>query len=270
VSDEDRDNDAVSAGDDTAEFDVMMRRIRGHKAWWIILPHSTVRYAWEVAITLTLLYVALVIPVLVFFAVDDSVPGWFAANMVVFGLFVVDMVVAFVSAYEDSQSGDIVVDQRAIAVRYLTTWFLLDLCATIPVELIFPSTKAGNVNQLPRVIRLSRAVRVVRLLRLLRLIRLTRFQRAFHALEATCSLAPSTGRLITTLAWALLFFHWFAGVWFFTGLLVSLDGQESWIDVAGILHEPLGQQYIHSFYWSITYVREKGGRMCVMFEFQGR
>lgn len=57
--------------------------------------------------------------------------------------FFADLIVNFLSAYEDSTTGALIVDLKLIAKNYTSTWFMLDLVAIIPVE-IFESLLGGS------------------------------------------------------------------------------------------------------------------------------
>lgn len=51
------------------------------------------------------------------------------------GFFLLDIIINFLSAYENSE-GKTIVNCKSIAVNYLTGWFLLDLSTSIPVQLL--------------------------------------------------------------------------------------------------------------------------------------
>lgn len=58
-----------------------------------------------------------------------------AINWAIFGIFAVDMLIQFNSAYLDENYE--VIDKRKPIIRnYLTTWFFIDLIALIPYEVI--------------------------------------------------------------------------------------------------------------------------------------
>lgn len=49
------------------------------------------------------------------------------------GLFLIDIFINFISAYEDPVTGLPVISLKKIAFNYLTGWFCLDLLAVMPV-----------------------------------------------------------------------------------------------------------------------------------------
>ena len=84
----------------------------------------------------------------------DTLP-WIIVDSFVDLCFLVDMIQNFFYAYYDSD-GNIVVDRKKIAIKYLGTWFALDLIAIIPFNLMFnrEANSVSSVSRIPRVYRL--------------------------------------------------------------------------------------------------------------------
>jgi len=61
--------------------------------------------------------------------------AWLTIDLVIDLFFCVDIVINFFSAIE-SENGDLITDRKQIAIRYLTTWFLLDLASSLPISAI--------------------------------------------------------------------------------------------------------------------------------------
>ena len=59
-------------------------------------------------------------------------------------LFGIDIIVNFLSSYEDPATGLPVISLKAIALNYLTGWFMLDLLAVLPVQLIEKMLEGGS------------------------------------------------------------------------------------------------------------------------------
>jgi len=53
--------------------------------------------------------------------------------MFVDALFLIDIIINFVSAYEDPSTGLPIISLKKIAVNYVTGWFILDILAIMPV-----------------------------------------------------------------------------------------------------------------------------------------
>lgn len=92
----------------------------------LILPHSRLSQISGMVMSLLLLWSATITPYRVSFDVDDSSQVLDSIETLISGLFAVDIVFSFLSAYYDSDN-KLVIDKRKIARRYLTSWFLIDL-----------------------------------------------------------------------------------------------------------------------------------------------
>ena len=109
---------------------------------------------------------------------DVAPPTWVYIDTVLDFLFIIDMILNFFTAIEND-NGDIIIDRKKIALRYLQSWFMIDLTSSIPITLIqhiatsresLVDPQSNLVNL--RIIKLTRLPRLYRLLRLLKLIRL--------------------------------------------------------------------------------------------------
>lgn len=99
----------------------------------IILPDNKYKQQWDVTLSISLLYVGVIVPLRVAFYEKMS------TSMIIFEsmidvLFATDIVLTFLTGYEKNKQ--IEVKHKAIAQRYLRGWFILDLLATIPFQLV--------------------------------------------------------------------------------------------------------------------------------------
>lgn len=81
-------------------------------------------------------------------------------------VFLMDMIVSFRTAYL-APDGEPVTNPADIAIRYLKGSFLVDLCSTVPVDLIM--LLVGGPGGLLRSTKLLRTLRLLRLARLMKL-----------------------------------------------------------------------------------------------------
>lgn len=146
----------------------------------VIMPESNFKKLWNVIIIILLAYTATYVPFKVSF-VDETSPGLFAWDLVVDGLFMIDIFVNFLAAYEDKE--DIIeVRVSKIAKQYIKSWFFLDLVATIPFQLFEDQLTGGDRGnaqnaKLLRLARLPRLYRLLRILRLFKMIRLVKYNK---------------------------------------------------------------------------------------------
>ncbi|KAJ6656471.1 hypothetical protein lerEdw1_003759 [Lerista edwardsae] len=174
------------------------------KSPFILLHYGTFKAGWDGLILLATLYVAVTVPYSVCFSgiKDDGLPESARAppsvcDLSVEILFILDIVLNFRTTFV-SKSGQVVFDPHAIFLHYLTRWFVLDLLAALPFDLLY----AFKVN----VYFGAHLLKTVRLLRLLRLLpNLDRYSQ-YSAVVLTL--------LMTVFA---LLAHWVACVWYFIG-----------------------------------------------------
>ncbi|KAF6262699.1 hypothetical protein COO60DRAFT_586187 [Scenedesmus sp. NREL 46B-D3] len=101
----------------------------------VILPEGSFRTAWMQIQLAVAMYIIWVTPVRVGFNIpSEGLWFWFEGMIDLF--FYIDLALNFFTAYEDSLTGDIITDHRAIARRYLKGWFAIDVLATFPVDYI--------------------------------------------------------------------------------------------------------------------------------------
>jgi potassium channel len=90
--------------------------------------------------------------------VEDPL-GWVIVDAIVDILFGIDIFVSFFSAYYDGKD-NLITDRKAIAKKYIRSWFLIDITAILPLSYILSSPK---YNQLIRLARLPKLYRLVKM-----------------------------------------------------------------------------------------------------------
>ncbi|CAM5168742.1 unnamed protein product [Eretmochelys imbricata] len=192
------------------------------KSPFILLHYGAFKAGWDGLILLATLYVAVTVPysVCVGAGSDEGLTAGrgppSVCDLCVEILFILDIVLNFRTTFV-SKSGQVVFDPRAIFLHYLTSWFLLDLVAALPFDLLY----AFKVN----VYFGAHLLKTVRLLRLLRLLpNLDRYSQ-YSAVVLT----------LLMIVFALLA-HWVACVWFFIGQL-EIESSRAELPEIGWLQE---------------------------------
>jgi hypothetical protein len=107
---------------------------------FVIYPESRWRKRWELFITFLLLYACCATPyILAFEDSQGSIETWTDVvdlEFVVDVFFFFDLVANFFFAYYNNEL-DLVDDKKKIAMRYMKSWFLVDLMAVFPFDTIF-------------------------------------------------------------------------------------------------------------------------------------
>ncbi|BAT00278.1 Os07g0175400 [Oryza sativa Japonica Group] len=101
---------------------------------FIVSPYDRRYELWNNYLILLVVYSAWVTP-FEFGFVPEPAGALAAADNAVNAFFAVDIVLTFFVAYTDPKTFLLQDDPRKIALRYITTWFVLDVVATIPTEL---------------------------------------------------------------------------------------------------------------------------------------
>uniref|UniRef100_A0A668AW70 Voltage-gated delayed rectifier potassium channel KCNH4 n=1 Tax=Myripristis murdjan TaxID=586833 RepID=A0A668AW70_9TELE len=186
------------------------------KSKFILLHFSTFKAGWDWLILLATFYVAVTVPYNVCFIGDDDMTrSTTASDIVVELLFIIDIVLSFRTTYV-SKSGQVIFDARLICIHYLTTWFIIDLVAALPFDLLY-AFKVSVVS----VVHLLKTVRLLRLLRLLQ--KLDRYSQ------------HSTVVLTLLMFVFALVAHWMACIWYIIGKMEIEANAYSW--EIGWLHE---------------------------------
>ncbi len=191
-------------------------------AWYLLHPDSTRIFAWDIVVTLALVYTATITPAEVAFAEPHDDPSscatapLYVINRLIDCLFVLDMAKEFVLVYRTSTSTGVVVDSRwetrpsRIARRYVCgQWFVVDVLSIVPsfFELDCASEESQAAD--PATGGIS-AMRVVRILRLGKLVRLLRASRILKRAQTRIALDYATISLWTLSFSILVLTHWVA------------------------------------------------------------
>lgn len=139
----------------------------------IFFPVAPTKKTWDAIVMALILYSVVMVPYRVCF--DAGAEG----RMLVFEIavsltFCMDLVLTFNTAFLEGDRW--IIDRMAIAVNYVNGWFIIDLLASIPVELIVMVSDSEGADELGMSqLRILRGLRMVRLLRLLKLLKLDEY-----------------------------------------------------------------------------------------------
>ena len=111
-----------------------------------------------------------------------------------------DIALNFRTTYIDSHTGDEVTDRRRLALHYLRSWFVLDLVASVPIELFVriegAATGEGDganlggfvvAPQEAKPLKLLKMGKLIRALRMIRLARTGKFAVLAERVEDQCT-----------------------------------------------------------------------------------
>ncbi|XP_013186595.2 potassium voltage-gated channel subfamily H member 8 isoform X6 [Amyelois transitella] len=166
---------------------------------FIISHYGVFKTFWDWLILIATFYVAVVVPYNASF-VDEGHPRIsVTSDVVVEALFIVDIVLNFRTTFV-SKKGEVVSDSKAIALNYIRTWFVVDLLAALPFDLLYASDVYSGAESTHGNVHLVKLTRLLRLARLLQ--KMDRYSQ-YSALILTLLMLSFT-----------LLAHWLACIWF--------------------------------------------------------
>lgn len=175
-------------------------------------------------------------------------------HLVIDGVFMMDVVLNFFTAYVENDH--LVKDLRKISQKYLTTWCLLDVVSSLPVDYIEPLLAGGF-----GILRSLKLIKTLRLFRLLKLVRVLRLSRKQENIVFTTQqlLSPSAIRLCQLMGKIVFMAHIIACIWYSmnhcrTGASyedVNLQDEVTydWVECGG--SQP-ASRYLASLYFTVT------------------
>ena len=136
-------------------------------------------------------------------------------------MFITDVMMNFIIGYEDEDRNS-EFRLKKIAVKYVTSWFTLDLVACLPFDKLLaigstPALTSGVVNEnesANKLLRLARLPRLYRLIRIVRLLRLLKMGGSFKKIFELMKINHGVSKLIGVLVTILFLIHMTACLWF--------------------------------------------------------
>ncbi|TGZ33058.1 Potassium voltage-gated channel subfamily H member 7 [Temnothorax longispinosus] len=227
--------EVLSLGADVLpEYKLQSPRI--HK--WTILHYSPFKAVWDWIILLLVMYTAIFTPYVAAFVLSDpdynsrknkkySDDPIVIIDFIVDVTFIVDIIINFRTTFVNSND-EVVSHPGKIAVHYLKGWFIIDLVAAIPFDLLLVGSDTDETTTLIGLLKTARLLRLVRVAR--------KIDRYSEYGAAVLLLLMATFALIA---------HWMACIWYAIGNAErpTLKSKVGWLD---ILANDTHQFYFHN------------------------
>ncbi|XP_076044307.1 uncharacterized protein LOC143027138 [Oratosquilla oratoria] len=235
----------LNSGDDESEKKVLslgadvlpeykLQSPRIHK--WTILHYSPFKAVWDWIILLLVIYTAIFTPYVAAFLLNEEATRRknhqdpyddpiVIIDLLVDIMFMVDIVINFRTTYVN-HNDEVVSHPAKIALHYLRGWFIIDVVAAIPFDLLL----VGDPEETTTLIGLLKTARLLRLVRVAR-----KIDRYSEYGAAVLLLLMATFALIA---------HWLACIWYAIGNAErpGLEHKIGWLDhLANATH-----QFYHS------------------------
>lgn len=203
---------------------------------------------WSFVLLGCMLWTATIMPYrLCFF--EEAYDVWFGLDMFVDGIFMLDILITFNSAYEE-RANIIIYDRKKIALKYAKGWLFFDLFACIPFQL-FMSEDGGNYNRLVRLARIPRIYRLVRIVRLVRVFRLVKNQGFFTKISNLLKMNAGIMRMLKFSVTTILIVHIVGCFWYYIAKIEEFS-PDTWVIRHNIENESNEEKYLASVYWVFT------------------
>ncbi|XP_013778933.1 potassium voltage-gated channel subfamily H member 8-like [Limulus polyphemus] len=135
------------------------------KSKFILSHYGVFKTCWDWLILIATFYVAIMVPYSAAFRdtnISPSVNRTIITDVIVEALFIIDIVINFRTTFVNKK-GEVVAKPKSIAIHYLRGWFLVDLLAAMPFDLLYVA-HLYNRDTSMHLLKLTRLLRLARLL----------------------------------------------------------------------------------------------------------
>ncbi|XP_055947340.1 potassium voltage-gated channel subfamily H member 2-like isoform X4 [Argiope bruennichi] len=229
---------------------------------WTILHYSPFKAVWDWIILLLVMYTAIFTPYVAAFLLseekadkrnkkygDDPIV---VIDLLVDVMFIIDIIINFRTTYVNSND-EVISHPGKIAVHYLRGWFIIDVVAAIPFDLLFLGSETDETTTLIGLLKTARLLRLVRVAR-----KIDRYSEYGAAVL-----------LLLVAAFALIA-HWLACIWYAIGNAERpfLQNKIGWLDhLAKDTEQPynnshggpsIKSKYVTALYFTFTSLTSVG------------
>uniref|UniRef100_H2RQX2 Potassium voltage-gated channel subfamily H member 7 n=1 Tax=Takifugu rubripes TaxID=31033 RepID=H2RQX2_TAKRU len=203
-----------------------------------ILHYSPFKAVWDWLILLLVIYTAILTPYSAAFLLNGqeeqrrrecgySCSPLNMVDLIVDIMFIIDILINFRTTYVN-QNEEVVSDPARIAIHYFKGWFLIDMVAAIPFDLLIFGSGSDETTTLIGLLKTARLLRLVRVAR-----KLDRYSEYGAAV------------LMLLMCIFALIAHWLACIWYAIGNVEKpyLEHKIGWLDNLGV---SIGKRYNYS------------------------
>lgn len=258
------------------EISVRIGSLRNHDEMekvprFILHPHSGMRIGWDVCSMILLFYSVVMVPLKAGFDFEaangcspdftQQVWHWYT-DLLVDVMFMGDVLFNLRTAYwHKEQKKQLVTNGWSIFKNYLKGFFVIDVIACIPMDLIllpYCDVKGSSSNNM---LRAPSVIKKLRMLRVVRLLRVTRIKRFFERIRDKLHIHPGYLRLIKFSFFVSLVAHYNACIFFYIGESYKAGDSPTWTnskimsgtsEITEVENLSITEQYWISLYWSLT------------------
>ena len=250
--------------DDThIDWEDVMRQDLSEMPCYIFMPSAWYIIVWDLYEMLVLVFIAFYVPYRAVFVTPPLSLAWQWIEYLITATFVLTIFLNFTTAYFDHDSR-LIFSPKAIAIKYMQGFFIIDLLSTIPWEHLGKNMESADAfSKLPRLLRFFRIARLFRLLKI------HKIQVFVEHLETQFNVHQGFSRLFSITFLVLIVTHCVGCLWFAIGNATSevdddvecyaADDDEwdvaplcSWVQLHGLVASSNYDQYVASLYWALS------------------
>ncbi|XP_062988161.1 potassium voltage-gated channel subfamily H member 6 [Elgaria multicarinata webbii] len=216
---------------------------------WTILHYSPFKAVWDWLILLLVIYTAVFTPYSAAFLLNEeheekrsdcsyTCDPLYIIDLIVDIMFIVDIIINFRTTYVNIND-EVVSHPAKIAIHYFKGWFLIDMVAAIPFDLLIFRSGSDETTTLIGLLKTARLLRLVRVAR--------KLDRYSEYGAAVLFLLMCTFALIA---------HWLACIWYAIGNVERpyMEHKIGWLDNLG---DQIGKRYNDSDLSSGPSIKDK-------------
>uniref|UniRef100_A0A803TTQ2 Potassium voltage-gated channel subfamily H member 6 n=1 Tax=Anolis carolinensis TaxID=28377 RepID=A0A803TTQ2_ANOCA len=216
---------------------------------WTILHYSPFKAVWDWLILLLVIYTAVFTPYSAAFLLNEEqeeklsecsykCDPLYIIDLIVDIMFIVDIIINFRTTYVNIND-EVVSHPAKIAIHYFKGWFLIDMVAAIPFDLLIFRNGSDETTTLIGLLKTARLLRLVRVAR--------KLDRYSEYGAAVLFLLMCTFALIA---------HWLACIWYAIGNVERpyMEHKIGWLDNLG---DQIGKRYNDSDLSSGPSIKDK-------------
>jgi len=225
---------------------------------FVFHPYEPVRLGWDAIVMIIMIYCIVQIPYRICFEMDEAANNtWSKVDLTADIFFMIDICLQFNTGYINKSQ--FICSRRKIAMKYIKSWFIIDVITSIPFDMIFSSIR-GNIQTLAKLLRIARIARLIKLLRLARVVNLmTQWEDNSHH-----SMKHTTLKLLKFLSLVFIIAHVIACAWvgicnmYRSGYDRSFENyygypEDCWmVRFQSTYATPNGTRYLRALYWAFT------------------
>eukprot|EP00941_MAST-03F_sp_MAST-3F-sp1_P000449 g449.t1 len=191
----------------------------------LVHPTCSTKRLWDFLVAFLILFSIVTVPLIVCFEIESTT--WLVINIFVDIFFALDIIITFRTPVLD-ENGDLILDAKIIAIKYLKGWFTIDFWSTVPFDLIFKLIEQSSAEL--RSLKLLRTLRLFRLLKMLKIVRVLKLTKLISMYRKYFIVPAVVTEFFSNTAKLLILIHVVGCLFFYTagGDIREMGG--TWID----------------------------------------